>query len=205
METQEFDRLKIDYENTVKYIFHLSEIRFKLLGFLPIATVIAFKFTEIKNSPSQSITIGLFGLVVTLGILYYDQRNTEIYDAYVGRAKEIELLMNESREGTFGSRASRGRKLFGYFSMWHDKGLALIYSSVFCIWFFVIFDSVRFIIIKNDSHTLELLILFGSFVLSFLIYVELIRQDDKNIKKEYWGYLRCFFDKKLQVPERAVG
>ncbi|MCB9354237.1 MAG: hypothetical protein H6575_06690 [Lewinellaceae bacterium] len=84
------EKYKIDYENTLKYIFHLSDIRFKLLGLVPFATGIAFSFSEEKGIPVNSFVIGFLGLIVTVGIIFYDQRNTEIYNGLIGRAKDLE-------------------------------------------------------------------------------------------------------------------
>jgi len=149
-----------DYEATRQYFMDLSATRFKLLAFLPTitGTVVAVLFGTLQ-SPQMLAGVGAFGFMVTLGILFYDQRNTQIYDALVLRAQSIETKLGfapltghihqdmrtkRSCGGAFLDRPPRSLHLFpftrsgrwGIFKMWHDRGLALIYSSVFAGWVF---------------------------------------------------------------------
>ena len=150
-----------DYEATRQYFMELSATRFKLLAFLPTitGTVIGVLFGTAQESQLLLTWVGAFGFMVTLGIFFYDQRNTQIYDALVLRAKSIETELGfspltghvhcESRGkrssgGAFLDRPPRSLHLlpftrsgrWGIFKMWHDRGLALIYSSVFAGWAF---------------------------------------------------------------------
>ncbi len=183
---KKLEKFKIDYDNTVKYIFHLSDIRFKLLGLLPIATGIAFSFTNPESSPVNSLILGTLGLMVTLGILFYDQRNSQIYDGLMSRAKEIEKKMelekikpNEQFGGTFRNRPKRGRKLFGAILMWHDRGLAIIYSTVIWVWLFIIItSSISILGINKEGFNRGLIGL--SIVISLILYYNLINLDKKS-------------------------
>ncbi|NER17644.1 hypothetical protein [Spongiivirga citrea] len=147
-ESDNLDKLKMDYQYTVNYIFRLSDIRFKLLGLLPLATGIAFAFIDENQSPVTSLILGVFGFLITIGILFYDLRNTEIYNQLIHRAKALEQQIdfpkaqaNETNGGIFGNRSSRNIKFLGLFSIWHDKALAIIYSTVCWVWLFVVFAS----------------------------------------------------------------
>ena len=72
-----------------------------------------------------------------LGIIVYDQRNTQIHDAMQKHAKTLEALLGleplddtkKGRGGAFLDRPGRNLRLFGILLMWHDRGLALICSS----------------------------------------------------------------------------
>jgi hypothetical protein len=64
----------------------LTNIRFKLLAFLPIAPAAVFAVITASASdvPSQAVearafALGLFGIVVTAGIATYNARNDQIY------------------------------------------------------------------------------------------------------------------------------
>lgn len=136
------DLLRLDYEHTIQYHHHLSDIRFRLLAFVPIATGGAIVLVEESLTGPAVLAIGLLGFLVTLGITIYDQRNTQIYDAMQKRAKMLEGLMGfpplnaEAKRcgGAFLDRPDRGRRLLGLILMWHDRGLAIIYSAVFAGW-----------------------------------------------------------------------
>lgn len=85
--------IRLDYEKTVAIWQQLVEIRFKLLAVVPVVTGAAVAFTESAKTPALGITLGLLGFLVTLGIISYDQRNTEIYEVLVRRAKLLELRL----------------------------------------------------------------------------------------------------------------
>ncbi|MCB0576201.1 MAG: hypothetical protein KDC61_16720 [Saprospiraceae bacterium] len=179
------EKYKIDYENTLKYIFHLSDIRFKLLGLVPFATGIAFSFSEEKGIPVNSFVIGFLGLIVTVGIIFYDQRNTEIYNGLIGRAKDLEKKMllecaneNEEHGGTFTNRAIRSRKLFGRFSMWHDKGLSLVYSVVLWVWMYIVVASS--IKLANKEGDFEWFGIAIPTLIALIMYFSLMKLDKEN-------------------------
>lgn len=73
----------IDYQHTLAYFFTLHEVRFKLLGFLPLLAGAAVVFVPNHVTPLQQLALGCFGILTTLGLASYDQRNTQIYDRLV--------------------------------------------------------------------------------------------------------------------------
>ncbi len=186
MEKEELEKRRLDYDYTVQYIFHLSDIRFKLLGLLPIATGVAFSFSNPESSPINSLILGILGFLATIGILFYDQRNTEIYDELVRRAREMEKAMelekvreNEKFGGTFINRPKRGRKFLGVFTMWHDRGLAIIYSSVIWVWLFIIISSC--VKLFEIHHPIIYWILIPiSIIISITTYLNLIYLDSQS-------------------------
>jgi len=154
--------LLADYKMTSRYFFDLASVRFKLLTFLPTitGTIVGGLIGFTEPNPPLLAFVGAFGFVVTLGILFYDQRNTQIYDAMVIRAQSLEILLGfppltkhlagESRArwrmgGAFLDRPERSLRLIPIprcgrhlFRMWHDRGLALIYSAVLAGWTFAL-------------------------------------------------------------------
>lgn len=129
----------------------LSEIRFKLLGFVPsIGGVANFALTQAVLSRDASdgtywlaLVFGMVGFLATLGVAMYDQRNSELYAALIKRAKYLEAgfgLPHMTKEndpgGQFRERPDRSKRLFGLVLMGHDGSLALIYGPVLGAWFF---------------------------------------------------------------------
>jgi len=142
---EDWEKLAYDHEQTTKYFHALADTRFKLLAFVPLVTGGAVVALSPATSPVQSGLIGIFGFLVTLGITFYDRRNTQIYDAISARAKSLEALMalprlgntRFRRSGPLLHRPQRTLKLFGVWKMWHDRGLGIIYSTALAAWVYL--------------------------------------------------------------------
>jgi hypothetical protein len=83
----------------------------------------------------------MLGLLATLGIFVYELRNTQLQDAMVNRAVELErLLGSRSVLGASGPRGPLRRasqrigRLLGVFPISQDRGLALVYSAALAGW-----------------------------------------------------------------------
>ncbi|MCK4825641.1 hypothetical protein KA005_58375 [bacterium] len=103
-------KMKLDYEQTVSSFHSLAEIRFKLLAMVPTFTIVAVGVIDKADLSSPTVlALGVFGFLATLGIVFYDQRNTQLYDSAQFRAKGLEALMefeklkkyNNLKEGKF--------------------------------------------------------------------------------------------------------
>jgi hypothetical protein len=74
----------------------LADIQFKLLAIIPtLGGVAIFLLSRMQQSEpklgySLLFLISGLGLLTTLGVVFYDQRNSELYNALDGRAKELE-------------------------------------------------------------------------------------------------------------------
>jgi hypothetical protein len=110
------DALKLDYEQTCEQIRAFTDIRFKLLAFVPTLTgaAIALLGKSNDNDPWTVLAVGLLGLFVTIGIVFYEIRNTVLYDAAIHRAKWLEVSLElpilahgKPYGGTFNERPSR--------------------------------------------------------------------------------------------------
>jgi hypothetical protein len=136
-DTAEIDRLKVDYEQTLATYRMLADIRFKLLAFVPTISGAAIALLSSKTAQTHlqtTLVISLLGFLVTLGIAFYDQRNSEIHDQMVSRAGFLERVLQfpvlHGREGHMRQRPESSRYLFNIYKMWHDRALAMIYGSV---------------------------------------------------------------------------
>lgn len=137
------DRLRLDYEQTLETYRQLAEIRFKLLAFVPTLSAIAVTLlTNADLDGTEKGALGGVGFLVTLGIVLYDQRNTQFYNGAISRAQLLEDKLNLDRfetddhRGLFGSRDDHPRRRFLALPVRHDLGLALIYSAVLGAWVF---------------------------------------------------------------------
>jgi hypothetical protein len=146
------DYTRLDYEQTLQTYRMLADIRFKLLAFLPVVSGATITFLTIDpktvpDNPQMALVIGLFGFFVTLGIAFYDQRNSRLHDATIRYARYLESILGPSYvKGHITETRSSGRqRLFGIVEIWHDRALALIYGSVLGAWLF----PVSYAISKN--------------------------------------------------------
>jgi hypothetical protein len=80
----------------------LTEIRFKLLGFLPLATAAGTAFNG-KPNDAAGFVFPLFGLIATIGLVTYNTRNDQLYDELVRRAAFIERSLGLA-DGAFANR-----------------------------------------------------------------------------------------------------
>ena len=159
--------LRLDYEKTNDYISLLADIRFKLLAIVPTITGATIAILTINRGNADSAFIlGIFGLAVTLGIIFYELRNSQLYDAAIFRAKHLERLLKMPRlspfgctpkityGGLFNERPLRP-ELFGLLPIWHDRGLALIYSATIGGWSYIIVYSYSQLKQGEEFHVLS--------------------------------------------------
>ena len=116
----------------------LTDIRFKLLGLVPVATVVAAVAAAAKQEALGGVgfVISLFGLVVVLGLITYNVRNDQLYNELVGRAADIERSLG-IRDGSYGFRPRAWLRLplgpLGW-TLNHGNALALIYGATVAVW-----------------------------------------------------------------------
>src|SRR5438046_2284643 len=95
-------KLELEYEQINENFRFLADVRFKLLALVPIlggAAIYALGRVglEAGKAPASStpellvvVFVSLLGFLATLGITLYDQRNSELYNALIHRAKHLE-------------------------------------------------------------------------------------------------------------------
>jgi hypothetical protein len=133
---------KIDYEQTMDQFQMLTDIRFKLLALVPTLTGLAIYLTPSGDPEQQAqmLAIGILGLSVISGVIIYEVRNSELYDALWYRASCLEALLgfdsfheDFQRGGPFLSRPGTGLQI-GQMSLGHTEGLALVYGATSGAW-----------------------------------------------------------------------
>jgi DUF2934 family protein len=141
------EKLQTDFRNAFENYKLLADIRFKLLTLVPTATVIVALLT--KNG-GVSLSLGLLGLAATLGIVFYELRNSRLYDGTLHRLKSLELFMHSVSctdrfkriGGLFRERPDR-QKLFGVIQLQHDRGLAIIYGAAVAVWVYIVMKALN--------------------------------------------------------------
>jgi hypothetical protein len=187
------ENLRAEYEQVNNNFRMLADIRFKLLALVPTVGGVAIYILATMGDPTNAATafghakvvlIGLMGFIATLGIAFYDQRNSELYNALSERAKVLESAL-ELPDGQFNRRPSRGggHLLFKRIVFGHDTGLAFIYGTVLGGWFLPITFSVLSLtgrLRKDASYWIALGV---AALLIVLFILELIRMDGW---KRFW-------------------
>jgi hypothetical protein len=138
------DKRKLDYEQVLETYRQFADIRFKLLAFVPALSGAAIALLTRANIERwEKVGVAGLGFFVTLGIVLYDQRNTQFYNGAITRAQylekriELEKFGGDEHAGLFGSRKDHPtRRLLGL-RIGHDLGLAFVYCPVLGAWAFV--------------------------------------------------------------------
>jgi hypothetical protein len=141
MEPDERELLRLDYEKTTDVVGALTDVRFKLLAFIPTIAGATVGLLANPASAAQLVGVGLLGFIATAGILMYELRNSQLYDAAIDRAKVLEDRLHfssvRSEKGTggpFTERPAGSVKVLGSITAWHDRALALVYAAALAGW-----------------------------------------------------------------------
>jgi hypothetical protein len=146
------DTRALDYQWTNEFIKVFTDIRFRLLAVLPplvAAAVTLLSTSTFGMAPSAlaMLGVGLLGFQATLGLVVYDLRNSQLYDANIHRAMlierelQIETLIKDGSPDSFGGlhalRAPASGALMRI-PISHGSALSLIYGSVLAAWIYPI-------------------------------------------------------------------
>jgi hypothetical protein len=141
MEHNRREALLKDYGEVSSNFRTLTDVRFKMLGLLPIASGAAASLISAGSTPGFRFSLSLFGLAATIGIVTYNARNDQLYDELVGRAASIERSVGLP-DGAFANRPRPWLCLrFGWIK-WkvdHRTGVATIYAASIAIWLTALF------------------------------------------------------------------
>lgn len=141
----QLDRLRLDYEQTTDLLRGLSDVRFKLLAFVPTISGATVGLLSRGPSAAELLAVGALGLVATLGILAYELRNTQVYDYALHRARELEARLGlvavvgpPGPGGLFRERPGGSLRLGGLLAAGYERGLALVYSAAIGGWTYLV-------------------------------------------------------------------
>lgn len=141
----QLERLRLDYAQTTDLIKTLTDVRFKLLAFVPTITGATVALLGHGRSAEELLSVGSLGLVATIGIVIYELRNTQLHDYAVRRARELEQRLGIASiadpnrpAGLYGEEPSGELTVFGIVTAAHDRGLALVYSVAIAGWTYLV-------------------------------------------------------------------
>ncbi len=146
----EDEKLRLDYDTTVRVLLALADARFKLLALVPTIAGAAIAIVSRSATDAELVALGTVGFVATVGILVYELRNTQLYDAAVARAGVLEGALGLEGGGLFGGRPKEGFRLFGAFEISHDRALGLVYAAALGGWSYLI--AWGFAALANAPH-----------------------------------------------------
>lgn len=144
MESNEAKRaaLLVEYAEVNSNFRLLTDIRFKLLAFLPLLVAIAAAAGGTAHKSidpgfdAELLALCLFGLVVTVALATYNARNDQIYVWLVERGARIERELGLV-DGSFGQRPNTWLDIsygFGRWRIGHSNSVALMYSAAVIVW-----------------------------------------------------------------------
>lgn len=177
------DQLSVDYEHTISLLGTLTEVRFKLLAFVPTISGAAIAVLGHGRSTPELLAVGLLGLMATLGIVVYELRNTQLYDYAVYRAKELERRLgfvsvfdDTQAGGLYTDRQGRSVRIFGLAAVGHDRGLSLVYGAAVGGWSYIVaWGALRGL---GVGHARQLGGAIGA-VVGLLTLIEFLRMDSR--------------------------
>ena len=127
------EALRLDYDQTTRLVHSLTELRTKMLAFVPTITGAAVGLLGEPRPAAELLGVALLGLTATLGIFLYELRNAQLYDAAVQRARELERLLGfptvQGLQGAGGVLATPSSRWFA-----QQRGWALVYSAAVAGW-----------------------------------------------------------------------
>ncbi len=112
----------------------LTDVRFKLLGLLPLASLAGgYGLFTLGNTGAAGqgvrlfrLAVGLFGLAVTIGIVIYEHRNDGLYNDLISRGRRIESEWGVDTGLFLGRRRAR--------FITHSAATRTIYGSTLLLW-----------------------------------------------------------------------
>jgi hypothetical protein len=128
-----------EYQEVCSQFRALTEIRFKLLGFLPVGTIATVLVAKDSTLVSEPI-VAVFGLLVTLCLATYNKRNDQLYNELVSRAAQLEGDLGLAH-GSF-SRRPRSWLSFGPWRIEHGWPVGFVYALSAAIWTYVAVNAV---------------------------------------------------------------
>ena len=131
-QVQATDIALAEYKEVLAQFRALTDIRFKLLAFLPLGTVAAVVYAKNSLLTTQP-AVAAFAFIATVCIATYNKRNDQLYDELVARAAELERTGLRVRHGTFSDRPARWLRYYGL-PVEHRWPVGLLYAASAALW-----------------------------------------------------------------------
>jgi hypothetical protein len=159
------DRLRLDYDQTTQLLRALTDIRFKLIAFVPTIAAASVGFFGKPRPAVELLAIGLLGLTATLGILIYELRNSQIYAAAARHAGELERKLG-FEGGVWSDNPAPTKRIFGIVPATRLTGLGLVYGAALAGWGYLVSWGLLHALDLGDARSIGLVAgaIFGALV-----------------------------------------
>ncbi|HVU50152.1 MAG TPA: hypothetical protein VHL80_05680 [Polyangia bacterium] len=135
-----------EYETVVGQFRALTDIRFKLLGLLPLGTI--GTMIALKDNTEVNPLVGFFGVIITVALFVYHLRNDQLYNELVSRAGQIERELG-LYEGSFTQRPHPSHALGAGLQIEHGWPVRLVYVGSAALWLsFALYPFARGVALK---------------------------------------------------------
>ena len=187
-----------DYEAAREVFTTLTNIRFRLVALVPSIAGATVALLPEKAHQESVLAVALLGFFATFGVLVYELRNSEHYNAAIHRAKFLEgelglplATKRQTREsggrwpsagGLFNERpfvpkkGEEGFRLFRFVPLQHEVGLALVYGAAFGGWAYLVAHAVL-VLSWRAGRTTGLLALVPAVLVGVAVLHEVVRHD----------------------------
>jgi hypothetical protein len=140
------EQLRLDYEQTSELVRTLMDVRFKLLAFVPTIAGAAVALVGAgRPSGAQLLGVGILGLLATAGVLVYELRNTQVYNATLSHARALERMLGLSAEGKdtgpaglLGQAPAGHARAFGIARLGQERAVAIVYGATLAGWSYLV-------------------------------------------------------------------
>jgi hypothetical protein len=133
-----------EYHEITEQFRALTNIRFKLLTYLPAGAAALGALVSKEVRPGVEAVMAAFGFIVTLSLSAYNARNDQHYDELIARAAQIEREHLKLPHGVYGNRPQSWLK-YGKSRQWagikwrpisveHRWPIGLIYAATCAFW-----------------------------------------------------------------------
>jgi len=138
MKQERRDALFKEYTEVGTNFRELTEIRFKLLGLLPLASAATAALGS-RDAGGVPLSLALFGLIATVTVLTYHTRNDQLYNALIARAAAIERSLGLA-DGGYANRPRSWLDLRIGPWVWpvsHGQGVTVVYVATAALWIYL--------------------------------------------------------------------
>jgi len=130
-----------EYKEAAAQFRLLTDIRFKLLAYLPLGTIATVFLTKGDGHLASQPAIAAFAFVATVCLAAYNKRNDQHYDELVSRAAELERKYLGLGHGTFTDRPGSWLMIFGV-KIEHRWPIGLLYAATAAFWAYLLARSL---------------------------------------------------------------
>ena len=132
--------LLAEYTEVCKSYHAITDFRGKLLALLPLVSGAGISLLISKNysiDSSHLVAVGIFGVLVTLGLFFYELRGIQKCKSLIALGGKLESELKIS----LGQFSDRPRRVAGFIGA--ETAGWIVYVSVILAWLYVVWVGIR--------------------------------------------------------------